>query len=261
MSETTEIYQSESVEFLREKAEDPFSFIKKKLNEGVRVIAIGNHHPSRPQQEFYLELLDEIEDIDFLAVEIDIRYKEDVEGWLRSGEIDEAVKKELLSGGNRLLDIVRKATDKGLKIIYADNKRMIRNEFMKQSIVDFLNDNPDSKGLFFCGNLHASMYQSKVASEAGRLLRSELGDSFYTIKQSDYGDAYFDKPPDEDKFGGTLLLEAVRRLNPDKSFVVPNLRFSPFSNIQLYVRGPISKQYDAVIVHPCGKRDPLPKRG
>lgn len=261
MLETAEIDQSKAVEFLREKAEDPFSLIRRKLNEGVRVLATGNNHSSRPQQEFYLELLDRVEDIDFLAVEIDVKYEEDVEEWLRSGKIDESVKKKVLARGNRLLDIVKKASKLGLKIIYADNERADKNLFMKQTIVDFLDANPNSRGLFFAGNLHVSMYQSKAASEAGRLLKSELGDSFYTIHQIDYGSARLYKPPDADKFGGTFLLDTVRKLNPNKSLAIPNLRMSPFSNMQRYVRGPISEQYNAIIVHPCGRKDPLPRRG
>lgn len=262
MVETVEIGQDKGVEFLRKRAEDPFLFIRRKLNEGVKVIAIGNHHPSRPQQEFYLELLDRVEKIDFLAVEIENEYKNHVERWLETREIDEKVKKAILGAGNKIFDIVKKASNRGIKIIYADTKHGERNPFMAKSITSFLEDNPGARGLFFAGNLHVSMYQSKVASEAGRLLRSEIGDSFYTIHQADYEDAKLsDKPPEYDHYAGTLLLETVRRLNPKKSLAIPDLAMSPFAKMQRYKMGPISEQYDAVIVHPCGKRDSLSSRG
>ena len=238
-------FENNQVEYLRQNIENPYTLIDRVFHSGKRLITIGNHHPSLPQQDFYLKVLDRVRGVDFLAVEIDVKYRQEVEDWLKTGQIKEGTRREIEKAGKKILEIVKKASEQEKEILYVDNKATERDVFMTTSIKRYMDYYPDQIGLFFVGNLHASIWRSRSSAEAAYYLSQYLKDEFYTIRQVDYGDEWGGEKP---------LIQAAKSLGLTDSVALANLSQTPFANVLVDRHDPIGELYDAVIIHPYGKR-------
>lgn len=159
--------------------------------EGVRVLAIGEEHTAfgNGMRDATLEALPAMKraGANIFAIELPDNLQPYLDRWLRTGSTDFyrfsqdiAAKNMRMLENDPLMDMVRAAHKLRMKVVAVDHPNRslesARDVHMAERIVDILRQEPDSKVVYYGGNLHTGATRSSVSSPSlVTALREKLG--------------------------------------------------------------------------------------
>ena len=167
----------EQIAYLKEHGENPQEMIIEKLESDIKLVGLGEIHRQLDMELFANSVIAEAakrELINFLALEIDTSKQIEVNVYLQTGivtkEFEEVFRDE---GYKRIFETARQYK---LSILCVDkNDSDERGNFMKGSILNYMRQNFNQKGIFYAGNWHIAKGQD--------LLTQELKDRYYSVIQ------------------------------------------------------------------------------
>ena len=168
----------------------PSSLVIEKINQGVRLVAIGETHKELPEELEASKILKILQDvssqglINFLALEIDDTLQKDVDAYQQSGVLSDAMRNILLDHNAGYVELLKAAHTNKIQVLCVDNHNVEnRDEYMNQKLLGFLQENPAYRGIFYVGDLHVTKYLNSLSDG--------LGGEYYAIWQTDGGDTVY----------------------------------------------------------------------
>lgn len=169
----------EQIDYIRNNSRNPTEMIMEKLQGRARIIGIGEMHNELDMEQFANGIIDHAAEqglISFLALEIDVDKQPDIEIFMLTGVVNHSLQQILNLHNEGYRQILETARSRGLSVICVDNQNTSeRDDFMSWSILNYMNNHPNDKGIFYAGSGHII--------ERYDVLASELAESYYSVLQ------------------------------------------------------------------------------
>lgn len=180
MAQESNFPTPEQVSVLLEQSQEPMEMVLQQLHGGsVRLVAVGEQHRVDVMEAFGLSLFQTAAEeglVSFLSLEIDSRFQEDMDAYLREGVVSDRLQSALDHHHQAYRDMLAVAREYSIPVICADIRSGDRDAVMSENTLDYMRAHPDEVGMFYAGNAHITQHN-------GDILAEELGVGYYAVYQ------------------------------------------------------------------------------
>lgn len=170
----------QQIAFVEQNGQEPVEMVLRALREGdVRLVGLGEQHRADAMEALGRSVVEAAAGeqlLDFLALEIDERFQEDMDLYLETGEVSPRLQVAFDKHHENYRQMLELARANGLNILCSDIRMGDRDAAMSENILEYMEQHPDEVGIYYAGNAH-------VTEHNGDLLTAGLGEAYYSVYQ------------------------------------------------------------------------------